>query len=104
LKGDIKMKREFYIYQCPMSVEYCFRGFKFAMKHGFTRKDYVHVYYGHIESETVNEALEKLFIKFNVERPADYYARSLSVSDLVCLDDKFYYCDSFGWSECPREN
>lgn len=101
------MIREYAIYQCPVSVNYCFRSFDEA-KDKWDIFDYVHVYRGTVESETINEALEKLFYIFNVDRPSDFYGRSLSVSDVVRLSDEnernnYYYCDSFGWSECPKE-
>ena len=43
--------------------------------------------------------LENLFTTFNIgQRPADYKGRSLSVSDVVIIYDKFaYYCDTTGW-------
>lgn len=45
--------------------------------------------------------LEHLFQMLNTEHPADYKARSLSVSDVVSLLDddgeRFYYCDVFGF-------
>lgn len=98
------MKRKYIVYQCPLSIPYTFMGFKFAMTHDLKRSDYVHVWRGEIESETVNGALEKIFELLNVNRPECYCGRSLSVSDVVVLDKKPYYCDSFGWSEIPKEN
>ena len=97
------MKLEYHVYQAPVSRSYCFRNFKFAMKNGWTKNDYVHVYCGSIKSETINEALEQIWELLNINRPEDYHARSLSMSDLVMIDNKFYYCDSVGWSECPEE-
>ena len=97
----------FRVFQCPVNVDYCFRGFDEA-KDKWSRGDYVHVYSGIIEAETIDGALEKLFMKLNGNLPEDYYGRSLSVSDVVWLDNgtrrgTCYYCDSFGWSECPLE-
>lgn len=43
--------------------------------------------------------LEELFKKFNLHHPPDFRGHSLSVSDLVKLDDKYYYCQSIGWKE-----
>lgn len=43
--------------------------------------------------------LENLFTKFNINHPKSFYGHSLSVSDVVILDDKMYYCDSFGWKK-----
>jgi len=98
------MKREYVIYMTPVSTPYCFRSFDCAMSHGWTMRDYVPVWRGTVESETVNGALEELFRIFNVDRPSEYCGRSLSISDIVVLDGKPYYCDSFGWSECPKRN
>lgn len=41
--------------------------------------------------------LEQLFELFNINHPVDYRGRSMSVSDLVELEDRFYYCDSIGF-------
>jgi len=95
------MKREYVIYMTPVSTDYCFMNFDFAMKHDWKMSDYVPVWRGTIESETVDGALEELFLIFNVDHPAQYCGRSLSVSDVVLLDNKPYYCDRLGWSECP---
>ena len=92
------------IKQAPVSMDYCFMSFDFAMKHNWKLSDYVTVYAGKVDAENINEALEKLWDIFNVNRPETYFGRSLSVSDVVYLDCKPYYCDSFGWSECPESN
>ena len=96
------MKREYILYQAPLSVKYTFMGFDFAMENNWSMSDYVPVWRGTIESETINGALEELFRIFNVDRPEQFCGRSLSASDVVLLDKKPYYCDSFGWSECPE--
>ena len=47
---------------------------------------YDRVYSGSVESSgTTGEVLESLFMKFNLEFPADYRSRSMSVSDVVVL-------------------
>lgn len=96
------MKREYIIYQAPTSIPYTFRDFDCAMNNNWSLNDYVPVWRGTIETDTVNSALEELFTMFNINRPQYYYGRSLSVSDVVLLDKKPYYCDSIGWSECPE--
>lgn len=62
------------------------------------------VYEGDFESEH----LERLFIILNSDFPRDYYARSLSVSDVVEVihspeKSSFYFCDSFGFQLFPFE-
>ena len=69
--------------------------------------DYVHpeyyekTYEGDIETDKTDEyeILEEIFTLLNVNHPEDYKGHSLSVSDIVVLNDKKYYCDSYGWVE-----
>ena len=48
-------------------------------------------------SGNLGEKLESLFEKFNFDRPEDYKGHSLSVSDVVVLDDKACYVDAIGF-------
>ncbi len=44
------------------------------------------------------QILNNLFHKLNVgEKPISYHGHSLSVSDLVALEDRLYCCQSIGW-------
>lgn len=45
------------------------------------------------------ELLEALFEEFNINHPENFEGRSMSVSDIVQLDSKYYFCDSVGWRE-----
>ena len=42
---------------------------------------------------------EDIYMKFNLNRPDDFKGHSLSVSDIVKIDGKYFYCDSFGFKE-----
>lgn len=80
---------------------YAFMSYNFAQKHGFNKNDYAVVYEGEV---TPNEngpiaTLDDLFYTFNCNHPTDFKGHSLSVSDIVELDGKDYYCDSAGWEE-----
>ena len=80
------------------SVDYAFMDYKYALQCGLKLDDYKTVYEGEINvNENVNETLEDLFRIFNVERPNDFRGHSLSVSDIVEIDGKQYYCDYLGW-------
>jgi hypothetical protein len=50
--------------------------------------------------------LEELFSKFNSNIPNDFKGHSLSVSDVIAINDgsniKAYYCDNFGFKEIPE--
>ena len=73
----------------------------FERNDGKVRMDhYNKVYEGHVMSgKHHNALLEELFQKFNLDRPEDFRGHSLSMSDIVKLNDKLYYCDSIGWVE-----
>ena len=55
---------------------------------------------------TAKDDLESIYTRFNVDRPADFTGRSLSVSDIVVLHqdgkDTAHYCDRFGFSQVPE--
>lgn len=78
---------------------YFFRGWDFAKKSHFTLSDYEVVYEGEIEGTNVGEVLEDLFRIFNIQQPQDFRGHSMSVSDVVCLDGKYYYTDHIGFAE-----
>lgn len=72
-----------------------------TQKHGGVNfADYKTVYTGEIAGSDPAEILEKLYEIFNLLRPEDFHGHSLSVSDLVVLEDTgTYFCDSFGWKQ-----
>ena len=78
---------------------YVFRGLSTAQKYGFSLADYEVVYEGELEEYDVEYALELLFSYFNLNFAKDYKGRSMSISDVVELDGKYYYCDNFGFKE-----
>ena len=55
---------------------------------------------------TEKDNLERIYTRFNVDRPADFTGHSLSVSDIVVLHqggkDTAHYCDRAGFSEVPE--
>lgn len=53
-----------------------------------------------------NTSLEDIYVKFNIDHPADFTGHSLSVSDIVALKRAgvvtYYYVDSIGFRELPN--
>lgn len=61
---------------------------------------YEKVYEGDVETEEdAISTLESLFVKFQGSKPEGYNGHSLSVSDVIVLDGKAYYCDNYGFEE-----
>lgn len=89
------------IYQLQRENDLTFMNFEYAQKHGGVKFEaYETVYTGQITGNDPNEILEKLYVMFNLHHPEDYTGRSLSVSDLVALEDTgTYFCDSIGWKQ-----
>lgn len=94
-------KRHAVIYQINDigSVDYAFRAFD---PKKFSFKDYKKVYELDVDAtgKLYTDILEELFSLFNdhFRRPADFEGHSMSVSDVVVLDGRAYYCDAFAWS------
>lgn len=89
------------IFQLPIENDNTFMDLRFTEKHGGVNiQAYKSIYTGYIEGTDPHEILERIYIKFNLNHPSDYRGRSLSVSDLVALEDTgTYFCDSFGWKQ-----
>jgi len=110
-KEDILLhgsEKQFGIYQITKrdpEHDYRFMGLDFVKKHGMTvdRADYDLIYAAPL---TDKDTLEGIFERFNIQRPADFTGHSLSVSDVVVLNDgstvKAYYVDSIGFAELPE--
>lgn len=69
--------------------------------------DYDEVYSGNLDDiEFKQHKLDGIYQKFNVDHPADFRGHSLSVSDVIVLNQKgketAYYVDSFGFKELPE--
>lgn len=77
--------------------KYLFRDFSFASNNGLNLNDYKIIYQGDVYEGGISDNLDYLFIKFNTNHPEDFHGHSLSVSDIVQLDNEYYYCDTTGW-------
>lgn len=75
--------------------------FKVMKEENIKKEEYKTVYSGTIEEGdlNINQILENIFIKFNVSHPKDFKGHSLSMSDIVILDNQTYLCDMIGWKK-----
>ena len=100
-------EKQFGIYQITArdtEHDYRFMNLDFVKRHGMevNRADYDLVYTAPL---TEKDTLEAIYERFNIQRPADFTGHSLSVSDVVVLNDgksiKACYVDSIGFAELP---
>ncbi len=96
------------IYQ-PKEINFIYK----EGKQLYSKDDYKLVYEGELNDEIASQdtdwILEKLFSIFNIGRPEDFKGHSLSVNDIVVLDnndqDGFslksgaYVCANMGWNK-----
>ena len=101
-------EKQFGIYQITErdpEHNYRFMGLDYVQKKGMTvsRADYDLIYAAPL---TDKDTLDGIYERFNIQRPADFTGHSLSVSDVVVLNDgstvKAYYVDSIGFAELPE--
>ncbi len=98
---------KFEIYQIKSGDEY--RDIRFENYEHLTKNDrkvdfnnYDKVYEAPVSilqsySKDIGNKLESIYQKFNTDHPDDFKGHSLSVSDVVILDKKPYFVDSFGF-------
>ncbi len=73
----------------------------------FDKNSYEAVYGGYVadisKSQSSKAVLDNIFTKFNIDRPEDFRGHSLSVSDIIVLEDKngssAYFVDSYGMTD-----
>lgn len=59
--------------------------------------DYYEVWSGYVDDDIT---LDNIFTMCNLNHPEGYKGHSLSISDIVVIEGKYYwYCDTFGWKE-----
>ena len=61
---------------------------------------YDKVYDGEIEEDG---DLDDIFAVFQGKKPEGYKGRSLSVSDIIRIEEKFFFCDDFAWVDITSE-
>ncbi len=61
--------------------------------------DYDMVYADRINAQNVDDALNKLYRIFNIDHPENFEGRSMSMSDLVVINEVAYYVDRIGFKE-----
>ena len=83
---------------------YVFMGWSFAKNEGFSIKDYQIVYEGEVESgRWIEDTLENIWTKFNIDRPEDFKGWSMSVSDIIQIGGEYYYTDGCGFKNITYE-
>lgn len=92
---QLKLNKENHFY-CYSSLDMLKRH---NMKVELERYDVVYITERPVKIENVYSYLDDLFEEFNIHHPKDFRGHSLSTSDIVKLDNDYYYCDDFGWKK-----
>ena len=109
-QAEIAVDKDNYyeIYQIPRGEQYHdlrFLSYEQLEKFGqqIDPKNYEKVYSGKLDDIPSKNKLEGIFTMFNIDHPKDFKGRSLSVSDIVVLNDEngksAHYVDSFGYKD-----
>lgn len=108
VRNDIDEKRDLSFMDYRLACKFIKKLNNISDNDEFVFRDYLSQYYETVYDyeETENMTNEELldtviWPKFNrgtsPKTPDDFKGHSLSTSDIVDLDGKLYYCDSFGW-------
>lgn len=92
----------------PEAETLMFMNYAWAEKHGgVLRSNYDKVYEGTIQARYTSDALDLIYMEFNLARPEDFKGHSLSVSDVIILEKDgrrmAFFCDSVGWKMLGAE-
>lgn len=96
-------KYNYVIYQAKIEASFTFLRWESANRNHWSFDPYCSVWNGTEEAADDTDLVNYLWKVFNEKHPVGYRARSLSVSDIIRVEDtktdtvKYYYCDSFGW-------
>jgi hypothetical protein len=85
----------------PENKALLFSDYAYASLFRLTESRYDKVYEAPTDTET--DSLEKIYMKFNINHPSDFLGHSLSMSDVVVLNDHgqrtAWYCDTIGFRQ-----
>jgi hypothetical protein len=100
------------IYQMKGGEQYHYHRFESLESNkdaGLSVADYDLVYtsdWSEVSGDSVQQRLDSLFQRFNVDHPADFRGHSMSVSDVIVVTENgsktAYYVDSAGFTEMPE--
>ena len=99
---DSPQDNEYKIYQLKNSPEnhaIRFEEYALAEKYGEPAKpeNYDLVYSGSLDEFEDSNKLEAIYTKFNLNRPESFKGHSLSVSDIIVMNNEANYVDSYGF-------
>lgn len=70
---------------------------------GFQPENYHKIWEGELRHGGQQDFLEEIYTRFNLNQPADFTGHSLSVSDVVTIDNSAYFVDNVGFQSVQME-
>ncbi len=93
------MKKTIKIYQADTNCKYAFMSYEHAEKE-FSMLDYTKVAEYQTNVEDDDKILSNVWNDGNDGTLQEFFTmRSVSMSDVIQIDDKYYYVDTFGFKE-----
>lgn len=102
-------KYQYEIFQTNADQEFAFMRWSVATRHGWSFDFYRSVWIGKEEARDDMDLVNYLYEVFNEHRPNGFRGHSLSVSDIIRVQEEnkaestYYYCDSFGWQDITAD-
>ncbi|MBR3267571.1 MAG: hypothetical protein IKI58_02410 [Oscillospiraceae bacterium] len=107
----VELAQTYELYQMKSGDEHHYHRYESLESNRYahlTHEDYDLVYSGalrEIAGDTIQQKLDMLFLRFNVDHPTDYRGRSMSTSDVVVINENGiktpYYVQPTGYTEMP---
>lgn len=78
-----------------------FESYDSAKKYGWDESLYDLVWEGRVPIGTLDMVYEMFGNNYEGTMPDDFKGHSLSMSDVIVMDNHAFYCDRFGWTTIP---
>lgn len=78
-----------------------FNSYDRAQKYGWDESLYNLVWEGKVPTDDLEDIYMAFGNNYDGTRPPNFKGHTMSMSDVVVMDGKAYYCDTVGWTEIP---
>ena len=108
------MSRKIIIYQLnkdiPENRKIIFMPYRHAVESGIDLIEHFDSLYDKIYETVIDNSgddmavLDAIFAEYNRKPPEDFKGHSISMSDVISIAGRKYYCDAIGWKALMKES